>query len=175
MSDRIEEAVSGRAKCRKCKDKIEKGALRFGEVDYSFSESGTYKWFHLSCAAAQLPTKLGPALQEFAGEVPDRDQLELEVAKGRRGKAFPRGELAPSGRAGCLVCDAKIKKGELRLAVEREVDTGSFVAKRPGYVHPACAKGSEYVSEAEDLAGELRENSDLDAAQLDGLLQAVCE
>mgnify|MGYP001479652834 CR=1 FL=1 len=29
MGDRIEEAVSGRAKCRKCKDKIEKGSARY--------------------------------------------------------------------------------------------------------------------------------------------------
>ena len=31
------------------------------------------------------------------------------------------------------------KKGWLRIAVEREVDTGSFTTTGPGYLHPACA------------------------------------
>ncbi|MGE0713510.1 MAG: hypothetical protein AB7N76_14300 [Planctomycetota bacterium] len=173
MADRIEEAVSGRASCRKCKGKIEKGQLRFGEVDFTFSESGTYKWYHLPCAADRVPDKLRGALEAWEGEVPDREALEAALAKGKKGKVAPRGELAPSGRASCLGCGEKIKKDELRLVVEREVDTGAFTAKRPGYLHLACAKGSEHLAGEADLTTALRENSDLEPAKLEELLAAL--
>jgi poly [ADP-ribose] polymerase len=164
--DKIETAKSGRAGCRGCKEKIAKGELRFGEVDYAFDPDGSFKWYHLPCAAKKLPAKLQGALDDFEGEVPGTDDLLAEIAKGKKGKAFPRAEPAPSGRASCLVCSEKLKKGELRVAVEREVDTGSFTARRPGYMHPGCAQGSEFLAGVEDLAKTLRENSDLDDAKL---------
>ena len=159
--DKIETAKSGRAGCRGCKEKIAKGELRFGEVDYTFDSEGSFKWYHLPCAAEKLPAKLVEALEAYEGEVPSKDELLATAAKAKKGSAFPRAELAPSGRAACLACSEKIKKGELRVAVEREVDTGSFVAKRPGYLHPARAKGSEHLEGIEDVVGALKENSDL--------------
>ena len=171
--DVIEAAKSGRAGCRGCKEKIGKGELRFGEVDYAFDPDGSYKWYHLPCAARKLPTKLEEALGEFADEVPDRDALLAAIKEGKKGTAIPRCEPAPSGRAGCLTCSEKIKKGELRVVIEREVDTGSFVAKRPGYLHIGCAKGSEHLADVDDLPATLAANSDLDAEQLAALTQAL--
>lgn len=48
---RIEEAVTGRAKCKECKAVIDKGQLRIGKVTASaFSDEGTMvTWFHLDC------------------------------------------------------------------------------------------------------------------------------
>ena len=71
------------------------------------------------------------------------------------------------------MCSEKIKKGDLRLVVEREVDTGSFTAKRPGYLHPGCAKGSEFLAEVKGLAKTLGENSDLEDAKLKELFGAL--
>ena len=97
----IEPAKSGRASCRTCREKIAKGELRFGQVDYSFGDDGSYRWHHLTCAAKKLPVDLKESLDAYDGEVPDREALETAMVEGRRGNAFPRGELAPSGRAAC--------------------------------------------------------------------------
>ena len=52
MDHYIEPAKSGRASCRKCKEKIEKGELRFGHaVDSGFSDEPSFQWYHLACAA----------------------------------------------------------------------------------------------------------------------------
>ena len=124
-------------------------------------------------AARRRLAKLEEALGEFPDDVPDRDALLAAIKEGKKGSAIPRAEPAPSGRAGCLACSEKIKKGELRIVVEREVDTGSFVAKRPGYLHAGCAKGSEHLEGVEDLRATLEANSDLNADQLAALAQAL--
>jgi hypothetical protein len=57
----LEIAKSGRAKCRKCKQAIAKGELRFGEETVNaFSDSGepSYFWYHLGCAAKARPKLL---------------------------------------------------------------------------------------------------------------------
>ncbi len=172
----IEQAKSGRASCRTCKEKIEKGALRFGEeVPNQFSEGPSYQWHHLKCAAQKKPVQLKQALDAFEGEVPERAELEqaIEANKGRaKATTLPYAEKAPTGRSRCMVCDESIGKGELRIAVEREVDTGSFVTRGAGYLHPACAADSEHAEDPE-LMAKLRQNSvslapaDLDALEAD--------
>lgn len=172
----IEEAKSGRASCRTCKEKIEKGVLRFGEeVPNQFSEGPSYQWHHLACAAQKKPVQLKQALDAFEGQVPDREALEqtIEANKGKaKATTLPYAEKAPTGRSKCMVCDEAIEKGDLRLAVEREVDTGSFVTRGAGYLHPACASESEHAEDPE-LMAKLRQNSvslapaDLDAIEAD--------
>ena len=67
-----------------------------------------------------------------------------------------------------MQCNESIPKGELRVAVEREVDTGSFVTKGAGYLHPACAL--EHVGEeADGFLAKLKANSNLEGADLDAL------
>ncbi|MBX3468722.1 MAG: hypothetical protein KF878_17765 [Planctomycetes bacterium] len=178
MPHTIEEAKSGRAACRTCKEKIEKGVLRFGEeVPNQFAEGPSYQWHHLACAAKKKPAQLEQALGAFAGDVPDRAALEQAIAE-HKGKArattLPYAEKAPTGHSRCMVCEEPIAKGELRVAVEREVDTGSFVSRGAGYLHPACAK--EHAEADPDLLEKVRQNSvslapaDLEAvaAALDG-------
>jgi hypothetical protein len=159
----IEAAKSGRARCRKCKQPIEKGELRFGEESAQGFGSGDEKsffWYHLACAAKQRPQLLKTALETFTGEVPNRAELEatMQASAGKqKPSSFPYAERAPSGRSRCLACELTIEKGALRVAIEREVDTGSFVTKGAGYLHPACAL--EFVDEPEGFPGKVTANS----------------
>jgi len=152
----IEEAKSGRASCRTCKKPIAKGELRLGEEVANAFAAGetTYQWHHLPCAAKKKPIALEEALKGTTLTVPDRAQLETDIAankKGQKPSSFPYAERAKTSRSTCLQCSESIEKGTLRIAVEREVDTGAFVTTGAGYLHGACAP--EWIEEnAPDLA-----------------------
>jgi hypothetical protein len=78
----IAPAPSGRAACRACKEKIAKGELRFGEsVPNVFSDSGepSFRWYHLRCAAEKKAAILGPVLDAYTGEVPERAALHAAI------------------------------------------------------------------------------------------------
>ena len=159
MGSVIEHAKSGRAKCRKCREKIEKDELRFGhEVASDFGEA--LQWYHLSCAARKIPVDLEKVLKDYAEDVPGRDALEQAINENRskqKPTRLPWAELAPSGRSSCQVCEEKIAKGEYRIAIEREIDAGGFVRMGAGYLHPKCS--SQYEDLPEDLEEEITENS----------------
>lgn len=174
MSNTIEQAKTGRAKCRKCREKIEKGALRFGHaVEGDYGES--LQWYHLACAAEKVPIDLEKSLAEYGAEIPDRAALEESIAKNRgkqKPSRLPYAELAPSGRSACLVCGEKIPKDEPRVAVEREIDAGGFTRMGAGYLHPACVPDLEDAPD--DLAEDLRENSiSLSPEQLESVLGQI--
>jgi hypothetical protein len=161
MAHMIEVAKSGRAKCRTCKQPIAKDELRFGEeVPDMFGGGGmTYQWHHLACAAKKKPGELKVAMDGFSGTIPNKAALESEMSeavKHVKPSTYPYAERAPSGRSKCMQCDATIEKGDLRVAVEREVDTGSFTTKGPGYLHTGCAV--EYTGD-EELAAKIKANS----------------
>jgi poly [ADP-ribose] polymerase len=159
MTHVIERAKSGRAKCRKCREKIEKDELRFGhQVEGDFGEA--LQWYHLPCAATKVPIDFGATLNEFSDEVPGREDLVAEIEKNRskqKPTEFPYAELAPSGRSSCLVCAEKIAKDEPRVAIEREIDAGGTVRMGAGYLHPKCAMQHEEAPD--DLAEQLVANS----------------
>lgn len=146
LVDIIEVAKSGRAKCRSTGEKIPKGSLRFGEAFVNtFSSSGSisYRWHFLEAAAKKFPLKVKKALEAFDGEVPNREAIDkiIEEAGAKKKKTeakkpggFPYADRAPTGRASCIVSGEKIPKGAVRFAIEREIDTGSFVRKGPGYM-----------------------------------------
>lgn len=177
MEHIIEPAKSGRAACRKCRKKIAKGELRLGveiEGDYGVS----YQWYHLECGAEAQAKNLQSALEGYEGDVPDREKLDELIEKNKnkkpRGgkKTFPYAEIAPSGRSGCLQCEDKIPKGEIRVAVEMEIDTGSFTTMGARYLHARCA--AEFTgSGSDELYAMLEENSDLEADQLETLKSAL--
>ena len=168
----IELSKSSRASCRKCKKKIEKDTLRFGvESDMQYGDDPSYRWYHLECGASVEPAQLEKLLSTYEGEIPDREKIDKAIAAGKKGKkpSFPYAEVAPSGRSKCMQCEETIEKGQLRVAVEREVDTGSFVTKGAGYLHVACA--IEHTGD-DELAAKVLENSNLEPEQKAELEQA---
>jgi len=148
MTDLIEPATTGRAKCRRCAGKIEKGSWRFGEtVPNAFGEGDATRWFHLMCAAEKRPEKLREALAGSNLEIPDRAALEKVIEDGVRNPSLAgvkHADRAPTGRASCQECHAKIDKGELRVAIEREADAPAMATT--SYLHAACA--SKHLGES---------------------------
>ena len=183
MANVIEEAKSGRASCRTCKKAIAKGELRFGEeAPNAFGDQPSMRWHHMTCAAEKLPAELKATLDQFTGTVPNRAELDKameEAIKGGKAKpgGFPHVDKAPTGRASCMQCSEKIEKGSFRVAVEREVDTGAFMTRGAGYLHPGCvAENLENVGGSmEDLVEGVRKNSRLPEAELDGVIADIEE
>ena len=161
MAHTIEVAKSGRASCKTCKQNIAKDDLRFGEEFVNqFSDSGgtSYRWHHLPCAAKKLPMALKGVLEAYEGEVPNRAELDalIEVSKAKAKPAsFPYADRAATARSKCIVCHEPIAKSELRVAIEREIDTGMMQTKGAGYMHPACV--SAWLDG--DSAGEMTAES----------------
>src|SRR3569623_391130 len=98
------------------------------------------------------------------------------IAKGRsKPGGLPHADKAPTGRARCMQCGEAIAKDSLRVAVEREIETGAMVAQGAGYLHPACAgtytdaKGGDRAA----LVEGLRANSRLTDADLAAVVEAV--
>lgn len=173
MENHIEVSPSGRASCKTCAKAIGKGELRLGEsVKSQFGSDGvSLRWHHLACAARTLPAALQQALASFSGEVPERSALEAAMQAGaaqpppkQATGALPSADLAPTGRAKCIHCNEAIAKASIRIAVEREVDTGSFVTKGAGYLHPACCAAwavSGWEVGLDDLIAQVNSNTGL--------------
>ena len=175
MTEVIEVAKTGRARCRTCRQTIDKGALRFGEEQPSaFSDEMQMAWHHLACAARKRPVQVREALSRFEGEVPGREEIEkLLSSADETAVAYPYAERAPTGRSKCLHCGNPIAKDALRVAVEREVEVGGMTRAGAGYLHPGCARP---FTGTEDLAERLAKNSrKLSDADRDELTQALSE
>lgn len=164
MAHTIEEAKSGRASCRTCRKPIAKGELRFGEeVENQFADGGetTYRWHHLACAAGSKTDELRSALaaSEAAPVISAELRAELDVlmsnADAKKPPPFPHADKAPTGRAKCQGCGEGIPKGDIRVAVEREIERGMTVTKGAGYLHPKCA--AAYVEQNGGTHAELTE------------------
>lgn len=174
MEHRLEVAPSGRATCRTCNKPIAKGELRVGEEYASQfgSEGFAIRWHHTLCAAAKIPTVLQQAMASYTGDIPDREALEAAMSAGTKKAAqkgtgaLPSADLAPTSRAKCMHCQEAIEKGTVRVGIEREVDTGSFVTKGAGYLHPACVEAwaeEGWEDGLEDLVARVKANTGLAA------------
>lgn len=179
MEHRIEIAPSGRATCKTCGSTIAKGELRLGEQYPSqFGSDGfAVRWHHLLCSAGKIPAILQSAMESYSGEIPNREALDAAIAaKPAKGAAkggtkagtglFPSADLAPTSRAKCIHCGEPITKATVRIAVEREVDTGSFTTKGAGYLHPLCSATwaeDEWPDGLEDLIEKVKSNTGLEA------------
>jgi hypothetical protein len=173
MSDVIEIAPTGRAKCRRCQQKIDKGELRFGErVPNAFGEGDATHWYHPACAAEKRPEKLIAALDAHDGEIEGATalrELALAGAKNPKLAAIVRAEPAPTARATCQHCRQKIDKGSLRIVIEREADPSGMASL--GSLHLAC--GRDYFGGDGLLDKLLRTSPELDAEQKSALVRAL--
>ena len=183
MAHIIEEAKSGRAGCRTCRKPIAKGELRFGEeVENQFGDGGetTHRWHHLTCAAGSKTDELRVTLATFEGSISDEQKAELDKlmseADAKKPPPYPYADKAPTGRAKCQGCGETIAKGEVRVAVERDIERGMTVTKGAGYLHPKCA--AAYVEQNggshDDLTKGLQESTrDLSEAEMEKLFSEV--
>ncbi|HEY4243399.1 MAG TPA: hypothetical protein VGM88_26485 [Kofleriaceae bacterium] len=183
MANVIEEAKSGRAACRTCKQPIAKGELRLGvETPNQFGDAPAMQWHHLACAAEKLPAELKEALDAYPGEVPDRAKLDATMAAaiaGGRAKpgGFPYVDHAPTGRARCLQCREAIEKASLRVAIEREITTGASTTTSAGYLHPGCVQANldEHGGAMDELVTGIKANSRIPAPELDAVIVKMLE
>jgi|GEM_PF-5814489 len=133
----IERAKTARSTCKECGLTIEKGALRFGLVDFAFSDSGSYKYYHLPCARKRKARELMDAVAA-PQEVP-RDEIEaalgtssassskaptltsipawLSAAPAQEAEPFASG-VAPPNKDGMALDEASVAK--LVAALHRE-------------------------------------------------------
>ncbi len=85
MGHVFESAPSGRAKCRGCGKKIDKGVLRFGErMPNMFGEGEMTLWFHPVCACYKRPEAILEAMSdaEDAAREGESDSASKGVAEG---------------------------------------------------------------------------------------------
>jgi hypothetical protein len=61
-----------------------------------------------------------------------------------------------------MVCNKKIEKGSVRVAIERKIDTEGFSGVRPGYLHPGCAPKHADLKGMDDLDDRISRNSSID-------------
>lgn len=141
MTDSIERAPSGRAKCRACRQPVAKDELRFGEVvPNPYGEGEAHFWYHLRCAALRLPEKMSAALTASSEVSADTSELlERIAANALKHAKLPnvmRADHAPTGRARCQGCREGIEKGAWRVVLER-MDEG--ISSGGGFMHVRCA------------------------------------
>ena len=172
MPHAIETASSGRAKCRACERKIDKGELRFGERQpNAFGDGEMTLWFHLPCAAYRRPEPFLEAAADAGSE--DLAPLIAAARFGLAHRRLPRltgAERSPTGRARCRYCKELIAKDEWRIGLAFFEE---FRFQPGGFVHATCAPA---YFETADLVDRIRHFSpDLDAAalaELDAVLGA---
>jgi ribosomal protein L24E len=173
MPDVIEPAASGRAKCRGCGEKIEKGVLRFGESlpnPYGESEE-TRGFYHLLCAAESRAEKLAAVLASVSDEIPERASVERAMRDALANpKLVPvkRAERSPTSRATCQDCKKKIEKGTLRVVMERDSEIAAMATTY--FVHAECAKRSIGAGLADKLRRASAALGDEDHAELARIL-----
>ena len=175
--DTLQVAPTGRARCRACAGKIDKGTLRFGEAlpsAYGEGDATTFYWFHPRCAAHRRPDKFAPVARDenAAAALPDRERLVQEAELGLAHERLPRlagAELASSGRARCRHCKELIGQGLWRLRLSSFAASGFF--EPLGFIHATCARDYFGVPAITDRLQQAA--PDLDTAPLAALITAA--
>ncbi len=183
----IEGARSSRSRCKTCRKKIDKGALRIGILIEGPYGTG-YMWHHLKCAARRRFDDVEEAYAQEAWKeakeppkrLPEIEKLREEAAKAEERrenrKTIPWVEHDPSGRAKCKQCGEPMEKGSLRVVLGKEVEFGGQVRLGPMNVHPACVaealNAEDCGTEAAGLADALRANSQIAGDEIE---QAIAE
>ena len=187
----IEDARSGRSRCKGCRRTIQKGTLRLGILFEGPYGTG-YLWHHLTCAARRRPEELEEAYAAEAwkaAKVPPSNVPPLEDLKSsakdaeerrEQRRELPYAEVDPSGRAKCKHCDGKLEQGSLRVALGRRVEFGNQVRTSAINVHPECVAeamaADDCDTKSEDFASRLGAHSpELDPGQIEAVLAAIGE
>ncbi len=175
MPHAIAEATSGRAKCRGCKQAIQKGELRLGEaVPNPFGDGEAVHWYHLACGARLRAEPFLEAVSELEGDTASekKDTLPGDEVLGplkelaELGKTYYRlqrfvgVQVAPSGRARCQGCREMIEKGALRFVLQR-IEDG--MASGAGFVHVGCAHS--YAGAVDGMVPRVRDAAELSSEQ----------
>ncbi len=183
---RIENAKSGRAKCRTCRRKIDKDVLRLGVLLVGPFGTG-YLWHHLNCAAKSLFNDVEEAYSAVAWddgvEVPELAKLkelsEKAEATKKEKKVPPYAERAPTGRAKCKHCEGAMEKDSWRVVLGRSVEFGQQTRTSPINVHPACVAAEmlaeDCATEHEGFVDALTTQSALADEELAEVLAAIGE
>jgi len=170
MTHVFEPATSGRAKCRGCDGKIDKGALRFGERQpNAFGEGEMTLWFHPLCAAYKRPESLLEALAEAPEALAPAERRALAEAAGhgiahRRLPRLAGAGRSPTGRARCRACRELIAKDDWRIAL---VFFEELRFQPSGFIHAGCAR--EYFGTADIMDRVRHFSSELSPGELDAL------
>lgn len=140
MTDVLEIASSGRAKCRGCDAPIAKGEWRFGEHEANpYGDGEATYWFHPSCAAFRRPERFLALTSEQTQVLPDATTLRDIAALGIAHHRLPRIthiERAKSGRSTCRHCKSSIAANTVRIVLTIWEQT-RFTPM--GFIHLGCA------------------------------------
>lgn len=170
MTHVIEEAKSGRSKCRGCNTNIAKGEWRFGEkLPNPFADDGDMTlWFHLKCGALRRPDSFEEVLSH---EAVDKSLFQPMIELGKAHYRLERIaglERAPSGRARCRECREAIAKEEWRIPLVF-FEEGMFNSS--GFVHVTCTASYFGTSDVMDrLAHFAPDTSKSDLEEVASLL-----
>lgn len=184
----IENARSGRSKCKTCSRAIALKTLRIGILIKGPYGTG-YLWHHLKCAARHQFEQVEEAYAEKAWQAakrpPDKvppldelQQLQAEAIQRRQERQeLPYVERAPSGRSKCQYCEELIDNGSLRVVLGREATFGRQTRTRPVNIHPSCV-AAELMTEdcgtdTSGFADAVRRNSKIDIREVDDALSQV--
>ena len=167
----FEAAPSGRAKCRGCGRRIDKGVVRFGErLPNPYGEGEMTLWFHPLCGAYMRPEPLLDAIATVAEPLDHADRLEAEATSGLAHRRLPRArgaQRAPTARARCRSCREPIANGAWRIPLTF-YEEGMF--HDSGFIHAGCALDyfgtSDILDRLRHFSPELSETDveDLEAA-----------
>lgn len=133
---RCEYAKSGRAKCTKCKEPIEKDVVRLAIMVRSpFFDGRVPKWHHYECFFQRHLPKGPSDIGQFENlKYEDQKRIEESISNGGISKTTVKGagkkrkaevvnnavkdfsvEYAKSAKSKCKLCDASLAKQELRI------------------------------------------------------------
>ncbi|MFL5350438.1 MAG: hypothetical protein ACJ8AT_37175 [Hyalangium sp.] len=120
---------------------------------FSFQEGVTFGSLHpVLLSEILLAFETAAAGTRFASKAPKTGPRGARASRSPRPQSPPTGvlpqtgkypysEVAKTGRSSCVVCRKPIAAGSTRMVILRMIDTGSFTAPRPAYLHPECRDG----------------------------------
>ncbi len=167
MPHTLEPASSGRAKCRGCDQKIDKGVIRLGERQPNpFGDGEMTLWFHPKCAAFKRPEVFLEVLDTCDARDIEADTLRAlaEHSAGHRRRARINGaQKAPTGRARCRHCKEMIKKDLWRVPLAYFED-GRF--QPSGFVHMTCVADYFETTNIMDAVSHFSELSEAELTEI---------